>query len=585
MAGSKQNDVRLWQERIENGQRYQLSVGRSAEWNRYKKYYRHEFKQGTMPVNIMFSILRSMVPQIYFRNPRVTITPRKPGIEAELHARIVQKLDNWLLQELMTKREIKKMITDTFFSSLGLGFHGYDSQFGLSSRNLDPTGSASLTQFNSKGDRIEFSNMVKPGMPWFLRARPDDVVFPWGSTDLESLEWVALRVFRKVIDLKADKKYDNTTDLAGEFNIIRTTPEGGTIQSLADEVANVHSTDMWVELWQIHDARSGQILALTKNHNKLLRKEDDELQIEGLPIDGLTFNPDPDYIYGVPDARLIEPQLLELMEIRTQAMRHRRIDILKGIIKKGSMKPEEIQKLLSEDVMAIAQIETETSSIRDAFVPVSPGASGILQDLTLAGEVVRGDVREMVGFSRIAQGEFQGKTHVSATETKAVYQSLNIRLDERRDAVADLLSRIIRRFNQQIFTRWTAERVSQVVGPDGAKWWLKYTGPQIKDEYDMHVEPEEGAALDTQSKKAMAMETAEIWAKLNQGSIAQGQPVPMEIQRLLFNQFESSGLDVDRLIAQAGANSQSALAQSGAGQSAESAVSPGALAQAQGAGR
>jgi len=61
--------------------------------------------------------------------------------------------------------------------------------------------------------------------------------------------------------------------------------------------------------------------------------------------------------------------------------------------------------------------------------------------------------------------------------------------------------------------------------------------------------------------------------------------VPMEIQRLLFNQFESSGLDVDRLIAQVGANSQSAIAQSGAGQSPESAVSPGSLAAAQEAGR
>lgn len=582
------SESKLWADRINNGLRFQMKVGRSREWAQYKNYYRHEFKPGTLPVNIMYSVLRSLTPQIILRNPKITVTPRKSGPLAELNARIVQKLDNWLLYELMTKREMKKMVADCFFCGTASGFVGYDSQFGFDSSLADPTGQYTTSQFNKKGDRIEVNTGVNPGMPWFLRARPEDVVFPWGATDTASLDWVAMRVFRRVSDLRQDKKYTVPKDLQGEVTPIRTYPDGGNLVDFQD--ANQYSPDpdaRWVELWQIHDARTGKILAMTMNSTDLLRKDSDDMQIEGLPIENVTFNPDPDYIYGVPDARIIEPQLLELIDIRTQAMKHRQRDLMKALIKKGALSAEEKQKLASNNIGAFVECDTE-GSIRDVIAPLSPGVAGILQDLNLMGAVVQGDVREMVGFSRVLQGDYQGKTHVSAAETDAVMQSLNIRLDERRDAMADMLTKVVRKFNQYIFTYWTADRVESIVGPDGAKWWLKFNGPAIKDEYDMTIEPEEGRSLNTQSKRTQFLEVAKVWAELNQGAIAQGMPIPTEIQRALFGQYDDIGLDIDKLIAQSGAANKTAQMQAqmgGMGGSAQNPIQPGQLAQIQGAGR
>ena len=96
MSNTDYTELKKWQERINNGLRFQQKVGRMNEWARYKAYYRHEFRSQTLPVNMIFSILRSLTPQIVLRNPRVTVTPRKPGPEAELNARIVQKIDNML---------------------------------------------------------------------------------------------------------------------------------------------------------------------------------------------------------------------------------------------------------------------------------------------------------------------------------------------------------------------------------------------------------------------------------------------------------------------------------------------------------
>lgn len=583
------SEAQVWKDRILNGLRFQQKVGRSKEWARFKAYYRHEFSASTLPVNVMYSVLRSLTPQVVLRNPKVTVTPRKPGQLAELNARIVQKIDNWLLYELMTKRELKKMVADCFFSGTAIGFCGYDSYFGFDSNLADQSGQYSMTQFNKAGDRIEINKGVQPGMPWFQRSRPEDVVFPWGATDIESSDWVAMRVFRRVTDLQQDKKYTNTKDLTGEAVPIRTYPDGGQIVEWKD--AYQFSPDpaaRWVELWQIHDAKSGRVKALTMASTQLLRDDVDEMQVDGLPAETLTFNPDPDYIYGVPDARIIEPQLLELMDIRTQAMKHRQVDILKALVKKGTLSAEEKQKLKSGDIGALIDVDTE-SNLRDCVVPLNPGVSGILNDLNAMGGVVQSDIREMVGFSRVLMGEYQGKTHVSAAETDAVMQSLNIRMDERRDAVADVLTHVIRKFNEYIFTYWTADRVESIVGPDGAKWWLKFSGPQIKDDYNLAVAPEEGKNLDSQTKINNLMEVAKVWAELNQGQIQQGVPVPNEIQRALFGQFDDIGLDVDRLIAQSAAGAQMGAqmqaAMGGMGSTPNNPISPGQLAAIQGAGR
>lgn len=545
---AKERSIDWYKSGIKNGLRFQQKYAGSQMWPVYKNYYRHNFPRGVLPVNMVFSILRSMVPQTYFRNPSVTVTPSKPGLQYELHARLVESIDRWLLRELMTKYEIKRMITDAFLCGTAHGFIGYDSMFGFDpSRAVDGNQSVTLTQFDKKGYRLEYNTAVNPGMPWFLRARPEDVVYPWGTQSSRDAEWVALRVFRPLEDLKKDSKYKNTKNLTGMFTQQRTTAEG----TSPVEWEN-HMTDHeWVELWQIHDAKTKEIIGLTMDSSDFLRQDEDLMQIEGLPVESMVFNPDPDYIYGIPDAKIIEPQLLEMNEIRTQAMKHRRLDLIKMLVKKGSISPDAIKNLFSEDIQAAVEIDAE-ANLRDSVLPLQPGVSGILGDLANMGEIVRGDVRESVGFSRSATGEYMGKTHITSKETEVVAWANQIRVDERRDIVADLLQGVVRRFNQLVFTYWTTPQVRSIVGPDGAKWWLKFTGPEIRSEYNIKVDPTDAVPVNPMSKKQDAVEMARAYAEMNQGLVKSGRPAPAEIQRAFFNQFE--GVDVDRLLAQLAAS-------------------------------
>jgi hypothetical protein len=561
----KERDLMWYKSAVLNGLRFQRKYAKSHMWQQYKAYYRHEFPDGTLPVNLVFSILRSIVPQVYFRNPSVVVTPTKPGLEYELHARLVQDLDRWMLLETGVKYQIKKLVNDSFLCGISSGFVGYDSEYGYSiSKTIGQEGQASLTQFNKQGNRIEYNNLVNPGMPWFLRARPEDVVYPWGCESAYNAEWVAMRVFRPLADIKADPKYKNTSDLKGSYTQRRTQPEGGMRDEWADGEFKDHE---WVELWQLRDAKTKEIVCFTFDHNEFLRKEEDLMQIDGIPVETLAFNPDPDFIYGVPDARIIEPQLLELNEIRTQGMKHRRVDVLKFLYKKGAFTSEQMNKLLSEDVQAGAEVNNE-DPINQVIMPLNPGASGILADLERMGEVVRGDIRETVGFSRSSTGEYQGKTHISAKETEIVNWANQIRIDERRDMVADMLQNVVRRYNQMVFTYWKDPIVRSIIGPDGARYWIKFSPADIRAEYTYKIDPTNALPVDQRTKRQDATEMFNAWSQAEIAVSKTGRPVPPELLRYFFSQFD--GIDVDRLVAQTGKPPM----QPGAGMNPDQAVPP-----------
>lgn len=556
---------------VMNGLRFQRKYARSDMWQQYKSYYRHEFPKGTLPVNLVFSILRSIVPQIYFRDPSVVVTPTKPGLEFQLHARLVQDLDKWMLKETGVKYQIKKMINDSFLCGLSTGFVGYDSEYGFNkAKSIGGQGQASLTQFNKQGNKIEYNNLVNPGMPWFLRARPEDVVYPWGCEAVYNAEWVAMRVFRPLSDIKSDPKYKNTAQLKGSYTQRRTQPEGGVRDEWADGEFKDHE---WVELWQLRDAKTKEIVCFTMDHDEFLRKEEDLMQVDGIPAETIAFNPDPDYIYGIPDARIIEPQLLELNEIRTQAMKHRRVDLLKFLYRRKAVTPEQIQKLLSEDVQAGIEVDSD-EPLNQAIMQLQPGASAILADLERMGETIRGDIRETVGFSRSSTGEYQGKTHISAKETEVVNWANQIRVDERRDMVADLLQNVIRRYNQMIFSYWTDPIVRSIIGPDGARYWIKFSPADIKAEYSFKVDPTNAIPTDQRTKKADAQELFAAWSQAEIATSKTGKPVPPELLRHIYSQYD--GIDIDKLVAESGQPPQPQGAQMapGAGNNPDQAVPP-----------
>jgi len=237
------------------------------------------------------------------------------------------------------------------------------------------------------------------------------------------------------------------------------------------------------------------VFVISLDHDKFLREDQDGLQIEGLPARVLGFNEDPDYFWWTPDCRLIEQQQLEMNDIRTMAKHHRRVSILKVLYDKGMVSKDALSKLLDGDPKAAVEIDSGTSG--DIRRAVALFQSHVPPDLGIAAREVREDIREIIGFSRNQMGSFEESSgRRTAHEAEIVRAASMIRIDERRDIMADLLSSTVRGVNQIIFDNWTSEKIIDIIGPDGARYWVRFTGKDIKGEFAERVNPEEAQPSD-----------------------------------------------------------------------------------------
>ena len=79
----------------------------------------------------------------------------------------------------------------------------------------------------------------------------------------------------------------------------------------------------------------------------------------------------------------------------------------------------------------------------------------------------------------------------TAHEAEIVRAAAMIRIDERRDILSDHLTHIMRGINQIIFQNWNEQHIIDILGADGARYWVRFTGKEIKGEFTYKVNPEE----------------------------------------------------------------------------------------------
>ena len=485
----KDNTIEQWKDAIESGIRYKEKYGQSKRWKTYRDYGRGIFPgfvgsaSGILPYNLTHEMKAALVPNVYFRNPYVTISPRfKPGFH--IHAKIVESIDNWLIQELAVKEAMKTAVIDCYYTNRGILKLGYDSFYNGPAKasilsKMGAVLNTPLGEFGKKGERVEYDVNVRQGMPWINRIMPDYIIVPFGIRRLEDCPWIDHVVIRRLEDVKQDKMYTNTEKLGGTH-----------IEMLSrDNLYTAYYSELgkdgdYVEIHEIRDYKRGEIKAFVPGHEGWIRKPElDVMQIEGLPYVDFTFNEDTEFYWGPSDVQLLEPQQLEVNETKTQAMLHRRVALVKFIVEENGIDNAEIDKMLSEKVGPVIKVKGVPSQVVSLLQPHIP------QDLMLWTEQIRSEVRSLLGHSRQAMGEAPPGRRTKY-EMQVVHGGREIRMDERRDIVATALSKLVRKMNQIIFDRWDVNQVAQVVGYDGAKYWVAYTGKENKAEYNVKVDVE-----------------------------------------------------------------------------------------------
>ena len=494
-------EIQKWQNEVKLAEEYKEKYADSKRWKIWTDMYRNDYKDNVLPVNQIFSVGRTLIPRVYFRNPRIVVTPTRPDMW--IQSRIVEALDNWLLSRIGMKKQMKRIILDTFLYGTGIGKSGYDSEYGFDGEETREL-SEYEQELQNEGypvreeDRIEYDTNIIPGMPWYKRTHPEDIFMPWGVLEMNESPWVINRFIRQVDDVKADKMYSNTDDLNATH---RSRAIDG--KSISQSALKERFEDSYVELWEVYDMKKSKVRVYATGHNKWLREDD--LILDQLPFDSLIWNENPDSFWGVSDCKMIEPQQKELNEIRTQYQQHRKFAILKLMVTEGSLSPEAKKALTSGDPGAIVEVSDEIDKNIKILTPY------LSNDLLNAAQEIRRDIRENVGFSRNSMGEFDSSSRRTAYEAGVVNEAMQIRVDERRDVAADLLVNAVRRFNQYLFEYWSQPKVAKVLGMPDAAQWIQFTGDQIRGEYNLVIDPDTAKAVSSERRKQESLQFAN-WA-------------------------------------------------------------------------
>ncbi|KKM75102.1 hypothetical protein LCGC14_1393670, partial [marine sediment metagenome] len=531
--------------RIDLGESFRKEKGREATWKKLRRYYRNEFPNmaNIIPVNITFGIGRAMLPQVYFRTPSVSIRARKEQFQQNVP--LIEAVDNFLLKKLRVKEQMKLILTDVYTDGIGLLKFGYDSlyhgvvpeeQDQLSFFESQMTGTpleGAIKELRKDDDTLEYHDLVSEEMPWALRWDPMSFVVEPGVRDLDSAQWCAFYSLRPLEDVLKDSAYTNTKDLEGT-RVHRGTDQREYFSRRRDE--RDPQIEL-VELYEIYDKREKRMMVYAKDHDKFLRNEPWDIPMEGFPCEILHFNKTGDDFYPVSDAQYILTQQDELNDLRTHEAEHRRTASLKGAYDVSKIDEEGKERLASGEVLPLIGVDGDPHTAVAFFRPE------MSRDLFAVDEIIQSDVRQMLGFSRNQEGEFDVDRR-TATEARIVQQMSELRTDERRDMLADFLGRTVEKLNQLIFHFWNSPRAIQLGGGEGD--WTTFTGTEIKGEYQIEVIPDSLLPLSRKIEKAEARELAQTM--LQMPIVQASMSAQMEVVKILAKAHREI-LDEERFIA------------------------------------
>lgn len=475
-----QPDVSWWLEQIRAGIEYRKRCAHQAQWPIWRKYYRNDFPKGVIPVNLFFRMLRTTVPRIYFRNPSISVVATKAGTEQQVFAQLIERVDNKLVRVMDVKNQMKRIIHNTWMFGTGAGKIGFGAEYSPTPEEFD---TSIPEEYQSKMHRrIEYNSNVKANMPWFMSVHTGSLIVPKNLMQFADTPWVAMWLKRPLDDIQADSRFKNVSGLRS------TTGKG--LGSMGSVTSTNEINKDEVDLVEIRDMRTKKVIVIAPYaSDRILYFGNDELQNNNRPnIYPVVFNPDDEQFWGVPDSCILEPQQLELNEIRTLQMKHRRISLVKIFYKKQSIEIAELEKMLNGDVGAAIAITGELGDIEVREMGHVPDS------LYSASSEVQADVRDGMGFSRNQGGEYASqKSHnaPTATESRIVQSASEIRVDERRDALADMLVNIFEDTNELVFNKWTDDQVVQVMGPESMPVWVAFKPAMLKAaRYEIDIEPD-----------------------------------------------------------------------------------------------
>ena len=491
------DQVAEWKKLIALGEswRWNTSGYKDDRWRKYRRWYKGRWGKGIesgidssidtltdyVPVNRIFAYVRSLMPKVYFRNPGVVVTKAKNSIGGVLEpddVPVIQAVADYIIKELNVKKVMKRAVLSAFLNGVGIVKTGFSSEY--IPAVTDKTGTKS-------GSVIEYSSRVKSGLPWVSLIDPMDFVVPYGTRLFGDSRWCAQRVWRHIEDAQADANYSHKDEMK---------PTAMELAGNRSRYAKGQDVASWVLFWEIRDKATGKLMIISESGEHYHYIDDDPLMTDGFPYYFLIFDEDLDSCWGISSISIMEPQQLELNDIRSQQSAHRKREVTKFLVDPGAIDDDDTLAAINDASEPMAAIKVNDPQRNVTVVNASMPA-----DLQQSADTVDNDIRFEVGFSRNQGGEVSTGRR-TAFEIGVAREASDVRNDERRDETADVFASVVMGLLRSSFKLMDNTMVQSITG---GSMWSARDPDKLALDLDLNIEPEEAKPVNTDTMRQDAV--------------------------------------------------------------------------------
>jgi hypothetical protein len=505
----KYDSAEYWQNQIQKGLKWRKDNAHEDSWDRIKSYYEHRFSDNTLPhFNLIYLLASSWIPALIFQRPSIINSARRPQYIP--WAQFFDGIDNWLVDEMEVQDIIEEVVINAFlYNNVGIEL-GYDG-------DPNPRENPEMVFKHVEGST---DRSRKTNQPWLDVILPERLILAPGTRNMRNCRWYAKGVYVTTESLKQNKGLNKKAVVPTEVPSEISKLSG---EKYLEELKERGMTFLWV----IHEAEKNKWMWLNSAGEFVLPPEQDPMQIDGLPLEVVTFNKGSHSIWGTPDAVYIESQQIEGDECRQDGRLQRRGALVKGFYDNSLLSEEDITNYLSADALGMIPVTLGVDKkLSDILQLVQPH---VQMEFPEYQKNLLNDAQLVAGTGPNQMGTFAPGRRTKY-ETQVVEERNFLRAGMRRERLGKSIGMIFERINQLICRNWTAPVVSKVVGADGAIYWVKAPASEFKEltaQLSTRVNVESLAPISQEKRRGEMMEVLGLLTKI------QGINVIPLIQQLL----------------------------------------------------
>ena len=473
---------------------------------RYIQAYRHEF-EGILPerlltsdrvdVNIVYQIVTSLLPSLYFKNPKVFIKseqekiykvitetiedfdgtpldipitdpntgqPMRQEYDGPRSALILQSALNQNILKAGLKREVKTAIKDALLTFYGAIKEGWGNDQGVASMG--------------EGAPPSIREEIYDDSAYAVRVPPWDVVVD--PCDFNNPEWMAIRYVVKPSQLKNDTRLAHTDEIKGVSKVMDPKMNRLAQDDPKKEVLMTEYFEVFVK--PCADYPQGKYFMFTEEIKTGFMFESEwPTKAKKFPIKLLYFNSDPQGGLPIPEARYFYGQQKAKLNLRNALYEWVQRTLPALYLNEGGMKnAEQVKKQIQSGQMP--RVITGSQSADKAFGSVSFPV--IPADFHRLDAMMDNDVARVTGqLGSVAPANAGDQL---ATGLKIAATTEQVRQQERADCVSDLM--------QEILEYWV-DLYKEYAGPDnyalieGETFPTQWGKDEIQGKFNLEVKP------------------------------------------------------------------------------------------------